>query len=117
MRLFKKYADLRARINELDEEVASLSNKVSVTERSNDKLLGTLHQEVFDTKVAVAKTDIWGWLSGDSYSPTTDAPTLAGKVDAIIEHLGITVDVKPEEYTESKVVAKKVKTTKKKGRK
>lgn len=43
-------------------------------------------------------------------------PTLAGKVDAIIEHLGLDVTVKPEEVTESKVIAKKQKPAKKKGK-
>ena len=46
-------------------------------------------------------------------------PTLAAKVDAIIEHLGIEVTATPEKVvrTPAKVAAKKVKKTVKKGRK
>lgn len=39
--------------------------------------------------------------------------TLAGKVDAIIEHLGIDVTVEPEKTTPAKIVTKKVKSQKK----
>lgn len=43
-------------------------------------------------------------------------PTLKGKVDAIIAHLGLDIHVQPEEVTKAKVVAKKVAAPKKKGR-
>ena len=51
-------------------------------------------------------------------SPREEA-TLATKVDAIIEHLGIEVSVEPEKVvkTPAKIVAKKVKKTTKKGSK
>ena len=51
-------------------------------------------------------------------SPREEA-TLAAKVDAIIEHLGIEVNVEPEKVvkTPAKIVAKKVKKTTKKGSK
>lgn len=44
-------------------------------------------------------------------------PTLAGKVDAILEHLKLDVEIKPEEVTKAKPVAKKKPAPKKKGRK
>ena len=51
-------------------------------------------------------------LMGVSIGGSEDA-TLAGKVEAIIEHLGLDVSVQPG--TTSKVVASRAKTTKKKG--
>ena len=42
--------------------------------------------------------------------------TLAGKVEAIIEHLGLDISVKPQEVTPAKVEVKKKPVTKKKGR-
>lgn len=43
-------------------------------------------------------------------------PTLLGKVDAIVEHLGLDLDVQPEEVKKAKVVAKRKPAAKKKGR-
>lgn len=54
----------------------------------------------------------WEWDWGEALSE----PTLAGKVDAILEHLKLDVEIKPEEVTKAKPVAKKKPTTKKKGK-
>lgn len=43
-------------------------------------------------------------------------PTLKGKVDAIVAHLGLDIQVQPEEVIKAKIVTKKVAAPKKKGR-
>lgn len=45
---------------------------------------------------------------GDMYAEV-EKVTLAGKVEAILEHLGLEVDVQEEEVIPSKVVTRKVK--------
>lgn len=72
-----------------------------------------LREEVFGT----SKEEKTNGLSRIAYAMAGleigQEPTLAGKVDAIIEHLGIEVSVKPKEVIPAKVVTKKAK----KGRK
>lgn len=77
--------------------------------------INKLNSEVFRDK----KTDgsvVGALLAHLSGAEQTQDVTLAGKVDAIIEHLGLDISVKPKEVTPSKIVTKKVKTDKK-GRK
>jgi len=45
-----------------------------------------------------------------------EEPTLAGKVDAIMTHLGLDVTVKPQQVIEAKLEVKKTAPAKKKGR-
>ena len=76
-----------------------------------------LRTEVFGKRKAKKNNDFLAVFRsayfGEETQPEEEA-TLAGKVDAIIEHLGLDVTVKPEEVSEAKVVAKR-KVTKKKG--
>ena len=82
--------------------------------------INKLNAEVFKSRKEkrIKTSDMFSrlhlYMMGESV-PAEEEATLAGKVDAIIAHLGLDVTVKPEEKTEAKVVAKKV-TTKKKGR-
>ena len=80
--------------------------------------INKLRTEVFGKRKAKKNNDFATMMmsiySGEVVQPEEEA-TLAGKVDAIIEHLGLDVTVKPEEVSEAKVVAKR-KVTKKKGR-
>lgn len=105
--LERRTADLERRIAELNTNgVATAINK--------------LNAEVFETKkekeaAGYSGAIIYRMLGlGKDYQPEQEA-TLAGKVDAIAEHLGLDLTVTPEKTTEAKVVAKKV--TKKKGKK
>ena len=95
------------RLNELNTNgVATAIDKLNEEVFSNNKA----HRgEGWDTRSLVSM------LTG---GPTPQYPTLAGKVDAIIAHLGIDVSVKPKEVTPAQVVTTKVKApAKKKGRK
>lgn len=71
--------------------------------------INKLNKEVFENRKGSASHIIWA-MSGLELG---EEATLAGKVNAIIDHLGIDVSVKPSE--KAKVVASKV--TKKKGKK
>ena len=132
-------ADSAHRIAEsIEEEIATngvvrdirdLQKRVAFLEDENQKLktngvataINKLNEEVFKTRkekttnaFSVANY-IKLYMTGGSVQPKEEA-TLAGKVDAIIEHLGLDVTVKPEDVSEAKVVAKR-KVTKKKGKK
>lgn len=78
--------------------------------------INKLNAEVFESQKESENISIFERLSLYSEGREVEKreATLAGKVDAIIAHLGLDVEVKPEEVTEAKVVAKKLKTTKKK---
>lgn len=56
---------------------------------------------------------LWGYDTEQK----NEEPTLAGKVEAILEHLKLNVEVAPEEVKKAKPVAKKKPVSKKKGRK
>ena len=97
---------------ELRDEIASNGVATSINK---------LNAEVFNDKKEV-ETPFKGarsfahMLLGDyDVTEVSEEATLAGKVDAIIEHLGLDVTVKPQEIKEAKVTAKTV-STKKKGR-
>ena len=132
-------ADSAHRIAEsIEEEIATngvvrdirdLQKRVAFLEDENQKLktngvataIEELNNEVFKTrkeKKDNTRTYLPPYLFyiGSAAPKKTEEATLAGKVDAIIAHLGLDVKVKPEEKTEAKVIAKKV-TTKKKGKK
>ena len=81
--------------------------------------INKLNEEVFANKKNHKSNG--GWDTGLLMAAITGGPipqdaTLAGKVEAIIEHLGIEVSVTPEQKTvvPAKAVATKVKTEKKK---
>lgn len=80
--------------------------------------INRLNEEVFGKSKKTGSGLERAILSMNGISPREEA-TLAAKVDAIIEHLGIEVNVEPEKVvkTPAKIVAKKVKKTTKKGRK
>lgn len=81
--------------------------------------INELRAEVFKTrkekKEGIFSNRLIASMFGGEVPAPVEEPTLAGKVDAIIEHLGLDVTVKPEEVKPAKAVAKKV-TAKKKGR-
>ena len=75
--------------------------------------INKLNAEVFDKKTdgdTSAFNRVMYTMSG---AEPAQKVTLSGKFDAVIEHLGIDVSVKPREVIESKIVTKKVKTAKK----
>ena len=80
--------------------------------------INRLNEEVFGKSKKTGSGLERAILSMNGISPGEEA-TLAAKVDAIIEHLGIEVNVEPEKVvkTPAKIVAKKVKKTTKKGSK
>ena len=114
------------RIAALESELERISEYVSeeFTRLENNGVatsINKLNAEVFNDKKEV-ETPFKGarsfahMLLGDyDVTEVSEEATLAGKVDAIIEHLGLDVTVKPQEIKEAKVTAKKV-STKKKGR-
>ena len=114
---------LRRRVKELERELKALQDEYHRFRQDIDgngvaTAINKLRTEVFGKRKATKNNDshiaFWSAYFGEKVQPEEEA-TLAGKVDAIIAHLGLDVTVKPEEKTEAKVVAKKV-TTKKKGR-
>lgn len=92
--------------------------------------INKLNAEVFKKSKEKKIEDGWSMsrllmqYSGGDYKTESEA-TLAGKVDAIIAHLGLDVEVQPEQVKKSQVVARKLtsdktsakKVTKKKGKK
>lgn len=77
--------------------------------------INKLNKEVFTDKKESRYNiigNLMAHISGDKHTETKEV-TLAGKVDAIIKHLGIDVEVKPREVKESEVVVKKLKKGKK----
>lgn len=83
--------------------------------------INKLNKEVFDTKKDAKSTglDARSLIAMLSGAEVPQDATLAGKVDAIIAHLGLEVTVEPEKKTvvPAKAVATKVKApAKKKGR-
>lgn len=72
-----------------------------------------LNAEVFDKKVDSDTSGILRAMYTVAGMEPEQKVTLRGKIDAIIEHLGIDVSVKPREVIESEIVTKKVKKTKK----
>ena len=78
--------------------------------------INKLNAEVFDKKVDGDTSAIRRAIYAMSDVEPAQKVTLRGKLDAVIEHLGIDVSVKPREVIESKIVTKKVKQVKK-GRK
>ena len=89
---------------ELADELSSLANNGVAT------AINKLNQEVFKDKKddtlsgGTLTATLLSMYTGDKYE-LPQSPTLAGKVDAIIKHLGIKVDVAPRKDAE--VVVKK----------
>lgn len=116
-------------LRKLEKSVAAVQEGLAgyreYTEEQFDKLqsngvataINRLNKEVFKAE----KEDTGNILSWSLYRElgieAPKSPTLAGKVDAIVEHLGLDLKVKPEEVTPSKVIAKKKTVSKKKGNK
>ena len=75
--------------------------------------INKLNAEVFDKKVDGDTSSINRAIYAMVDVEPAQKVTLRGKLDAVIEHLGIDVSVKPREVIESKIVTKKVKTAKK----
>lgn len=115
---------LRREFNELRKHTSSLimEHDRQLSELSHNGVataINKLNAEVFGKKKDVKDGGIYAvsllrTALGEEYQQPQEA-TLAGKVDAIIEHLGLDLTVKPGEQIPAKVVAKR-KVTKKKGR-
>jgi len=135
MSKFKRELDrnLTESFDYISEDIRLLLSRIQHTEKGLSKLtseiatngvvssVNKLNAEVFNNKKEVKNNtmsqlaDFYARFSGFPGSRvTTEEATLAGKVDAIIAHLGLDVTVKPKEVLEAKVVAKKVPTPKKK---
>lgn len=76
--------------------------------------INKLNEEVFHKKRDAIARDGWDFggrltmhMLGLSTANVPQEPTLAGKVDAIIEYLGIDLTVQPEKKTPTKIVATK----------
>lgn len=84
--------------------------------------INKLNEEVFKDRKETEMSDLFGHFghvgifTRNSSAPEKQyEPTLSGKIDAVIEHLGLDLNITEKKVTPSKVVAKKV--TKKKSRK
>ena len=75
--------------------------------------INKLNAEVFDKKTDGDTSAFHRVMYAIADVEPAQKVTLRGKLDAVIEHLGIDVSVKPREVIESKIVTKKVKTAKK----
>lgn len=105
--------------------IDELNDRVLVLERDNKALktngvttaVKELNTEVKeDRKETEYDNPFYGIRLYNYEIPKQYKPTLKGKVDAIVEHLGIEFNITEEKVEDSKVVAKKKKVTKKKGR-
>lgn len=112
--IYERIDQLNSLHNKLREEFDKLQEELSTNGVAT--AINKLNAEVFKDRKEpnIGRfTEIMYAMNGVEMG---EEPTLAGKVDAILEHLGLDVTVKPEEVKEAKIVAKKRKTTKK-GRK
>lgn len=115
----KEIKQLRVIIENVDQFVVTKFNELHTNGVAT--AINKLNKEVFETKKD-RKSNRWdvGLLSAIlKKEPMPQDATLAGKVDAIIAHLGLEVTVEPEKKTvvPAKAVATKVKApAKKKGR-
>lgn len=113
----KEIEKLRGVIKDVNQFVVDKFNELHTNGVAT--AIDKLNEEVFSNKKA-HRGEGWDYRSLSAMlrgAPTPQDPTLAGKVDAIIAHLGIDVSVKPQEVTPAQVVATKVKApAKKKGR-
>lgn len=117
--------DLRKLQKEFDELRGHTATMITEHDRQLEELghngvataINDLNKEVFEKKKDAPRS---AWSLAAIFGNDSDTPqetTLAGKVDAIIEHLGIELSVAPEQKTPAKVVATKIKApAKKKGR-
>ena len=74
--------------------------------------INKLNAEVFGEKTDGDTSSIYRAIYAMTDVEPAQKVTLRGKLDAVIEHLGIDVSVEPREVIESKIVTKKVKQTK-----
>lgn len=121
-RLRKHFSELNVakRLKALEEEQLELRRAINVSSQvssTESETVKRLKSEVFG-KQKDSESVFWNsnrmmnLLYGQDLEVAQE-PTLAGKVDAIIEHLGIDVSVQPEKTTASKVIVNKVKKGKK----
>lgn len=81
--------------------------------------INNLTNEVFKDRKKVKSdtmSSLIAYFVGPEATVTVEEPTLAGKVDAIVQYLGLDLTVKPQEVTPAKVEVKKKPVAKKKGR-
>lgn len=102
-------------INQLRGDVEEFRRAISSLNAGFEKLatngvataVNKLNAEVFqESKKSGTLADSWFTAYGIEYP---EVATLAGKVNAIIDYLGLDLKVEPKEIKESKIVAKKSK--------
>ena len=109
-------------LRKLQKEVVELREfKAGIEQNGVATHINRLNAEVFKTRKVKKDTGIFSsrlmsQMFGLPETEPAEEATLAGKVDAIVAHLGLDVTVAPKEVKEAKVVAKKVAAPKKKGR-
>ena len=75
--------------------------------------INKLNAEVFGEKTDGGKSSFERAMYTMADAEPAEKVTLRGKLDAVIQHLGLDISVKPRHVEEAKIVAKKVKTAKK----
>lgn len=119
----KEILQLRGIIENVDQRVVEKFKELHTNGVAT--AINKLNAEVFKDRKAKRFSneeggyDLVGLMMSHFGANKGEAPqeaTLLGKVDAIVEHLGLDLDVQPEEVKKAKVVAKRKPVTKKKGR-
>lgn len=103
------------RVEEMHMYQTNMANRIQELDTNGvATAINKLNEQVFGQSVEKGST-IERVLLAMNGIDARQEPSLAAKVDAIIAHLGIEVSVEPEKVvkTPAKIVAKKVKTTKK----
>lgn len=116
-KLEKENKQLRESYVNLEEHV--LRRLEEIANNGVATAVNKLNKEVFSDKKEVpslfGSSALISAMMGKEVEPDY-APTLAGQVKAIVDHLGLDFTVAPKEVKEAKVVAKKKSAPKKKGR-
>lgn len=112
---------LEKRLNSLENGIQGMLG--AVESRFNDLnsngvagAINKLNAEVFGTRKSPETSLLEKLMRYESGDDEQEVATLAGKVDAIIAHLGVDVTVQPEETKPAEVVAKKKPAQKKRRR-
>lgn len=107
VKLRRDHEELRSAVLGLRRELDDLGRNGVAT------AVNRLNAEVFGEKTSGETSALERVMYAVADAEPAQKATLRGKLDAVIEHLGIDVSVKPREVIESKIVTKKIKTTKK----
>ena len=95
-----------------DTEIEEINARFSELENNGvATAINKLNKEVFNTRKDKERSFLTAWAHIIGEDVPQEA-TIAGKVEAIIEHLGIDVTVKPQEVITAKVEARKLSSAK-----